>query len=497
METKFDIVIVGSGVGGSTVADYLNRNHKDLRIAIVESGPFRKKEHFNQLELDMTSLYYNRGSVLSKNMEIGLVAANTVGGSSAVYTGVSFRPPEDVLNNWRTNYSMEFLTPGYVTDSLDEIENDLSVHEPAEQEDNENNQLFKKGAEANGIPVKRLRINTKGCLSQGFCNLGCTSGGKQGALEVQIPRVVERGVTLIFNARVQTIEENALNINIQKAPSGSIPNVYPEGDLRLKAEKIVLSAGVLHTPAILLRSARKLKLRNSNIGRYLTLHPAMNVNGVFSKPITNYRGFPKTWYTSTFSDSYGFFLETSFYYPGITAKNNPGFGKMHRELMREYEKMMSILILTHDKAEFDNRITVSKKGNPEINYKISRGVRNSVIKALQESVRIFFAAGCKKAVIPGSKKPILTIKDLPLLESLVTIDNLNLIRTPLSSAHPQGGARMGLDSNQAVTDTSGKVFGTRSVYVADASLFPTSVKVNPYETVMLLAKWVAETMFNN
>ena len=139
-------------------------------------------------------------------MEIGVAAANTVGGSSAVYTGVSFRPPESVLNRWRREFGMEFLTAEYVNRSLDEIEEDLNVHELPEREDNENNRLFRKGADALGIPVKRLKINTKGCLKQGFCNLGCTSGAKQGTLEVQIPRVLKRGVTLIYNAVVRTIE---------------------------------------------------------------------------------------------------------------------------------------------------------------------------------------------------------------------------------------------------------------------------------------------------
>jgi choline dehydrogenase-like flavoprotein len=53
---------------------------------------------------------------------------------------------------------------------------------------------------------------------------------------------------------------------------------------------------------------------------------------------------------------------------------------------------------------------------------------------------------------------------------------------------------MGLNSSSAVCDSDGNVFGTESIYVCDASLFPTSVEVNPYETVMLLAKHVAERL---
>jgi choline dehydrogenase-like flavoprotein len=494
MVKEYDIIIVGSGVGGGTAADYLTRNNTGLKIAIIESGPFITKEYFNQKEIDMTALYFNRGAVLSKNLEIGVAAGKTLGGSSAVYTGVSFRPPEDVLGNWRRKYGLEFLTDDYVNDSLDEIEKEISVHELPESWDNDNNKLFKKGAEALGIPVKRLKINTKNCQQQGFCNLGCTSGAKQGTLEVQIPNVIKRGVEIICNATVNTVEEHHVNITVKDAPEDTKQNQVSEGNYRLKSKVIILAAGVLNTPAILLRSAKKLKLKNKNIGRYLTLHPVFNVNGVYKDPIKNYRGFPKTCYTDYFSDTERFYLETSFYFPGVTAKNNPGYGKIHSDLMRDYHKMMSILILVHDQAEHHNCIAIDKKGNTVIDYTVSPETRVALLKALREATRIFFAAGCKKALIPGSDKMPLTPSDISQLETLISEKALNFSKTPLSSAHPQGGARMGNDPKISVCDLKGKVFGTNSIYVADASLFPTSVKVNPYETVMLLSKWVAENI---
>jgi len=492
MVKKYDIIIVGSGVGGGTAADYLTRKNPDLTIAIIEAGPFITKEFFNQKEIDMTALYFNRGAVFSKNLEIGVAAGKTLGGSSAVYTGVSFRPPADVMENWRKSYGLGFLSDDYVNQSLDEIEKEINVHELPESWDNDNNKLFKKGAEALGIPVKRLKINTKDCQQQGFCNLGCTSGAKQGTLEVQLPKVIKRGVEIICNATVTTVEENHVNIIVKEAPKGTGQNRLPVGNYRLKSKVIILAAGVLNTPAILLRSERKLKLKNKNIGRYITLHPVFNVNGVYKEHIKNYRGFPKTWYTDHFSDSEGFYLETSFYFPGVTAKNNPGYGEIHSDLMRDYHKMMSILILVHDKAEHHNRINIDKKGNTVIDYKVSTKTRVALLKALREATRIFFAAGCVKALVPGSAKIPLTPSDVLELEDLITDKILYFSKTPLSSAHPQGGARMGSDLENSVCDLKGKVYGTNSIYVADASLFPTSVKVNPYETVMLLAKWVAE-----
>ena len=493
----FDVIVVGSGVGGATFTDYLTRKNPNLKIAMLESGSYRTKESFNQREIDMTALYYNRGAVLTKNLQLGVAAGNTLGGSSAMYTGVSFRPPKEVMENWGKEFGLHFLTDDFVAKSLDEIEKDISVHELPKSWDNQNNQLFQVGAEKLGIPVKRLKINTKNCQQQGFCNLGCTTGAKQGTLEVQIPRILKRGIQLFCNTKVVSVEEGKVNVIVNDAPEGTLENSIEKGVYQFKAKKIILAAGVLNTPAILLRSAHLLGLRNKNIGRYLTLHPAFNINGIHSKVVSNYRGFPKTVYADHFSKTDGFYLETSFYFPGVTAKNNPGYGESHQEVMKNYNKMMSILILAHDKAEYHNRISIDKKGNTIINYKLSQHSKKALVKALKEATKIFFAAGCKKVLLPGSNKIPLLEGDLKDLDQHISQKHLNLYKTPLSSAHPQGGARMGKSNSDSVCDRYGKVHGTNSIYVSDASLFPTSVKVNPYETIMLLAKWVGENILND
>ena len=352
--------------------------------------------------------------------------------------------------------------------------------------------MFREGCEKLSIPLKKLSINTKGCQAQGFCNLGCTAGAKQGTLEVQIPQALSRGVEIVYNAYVENISPNAVNFSVRTAPPSTKANTVREGNYTIRAEAIVVAAGSLNTPPLLLRSEGALRLRNDNVGRYLTLHPAVNVNGIHREKIKNYRGFPKLWFVDEFSDSQGFFLETSFYYPGITAKNNPHFGLEHQTLMDDYSKMMSILVLVHDHEEKENRVRVDSTGAPVVEYRVSKESRASLIRAIRKSAEIFFAAGCEKVALPASKKNVLTASDLPDIENLVQEKYLKMQKSPLSSAHPMGGARMGADRNTAVTQPDGSLYGCPTVWIADASLFPTSSHVNPYETVMLLASRVAE-----
>jgi len=498
LEKEYDIIIIGSGVGGGTVADVFSKYvQKGLNVLILEGGPYRKKEHFNQRENDMSSIYFNKGAFLSKNLHIGLAAGNTVGGSSAVYTGVSFRPPKSVIENWKSSFGLSFLTDDYVEQTLSEHEEQLNIKELPESYDNDNNRLFKKGANNLNIEIKRLRINVRNCQQQGFCNLGCTVGAKQGTLELQIPDSVANGVELIYNAWVHEITSHSVKFNISKAIAESEPNKWKEGLYEFGAKVIVLAGGVLQTPALVLRSLKNLSIKNKLIGRYLSLHPVFNLNAVYKEKIKNFRGFPKTYYIDQFSDTEGYYLETSFYYPGITAKNIPGHGKIHQDIMRKYEQMMSILILSHDPSEYHNRITIDKQGKPILNYKVNKNVKESLTKAIQRAAAIFFSAGCTEMIIPGTKKYLLNTEDKEHLADLIHSKNIQFERTPLSSAHPQGGMRMTKSVKTGVVNTDGLLNGTKSIYVADASIFPSSVKVNPYQTIMLMANHVANRIIAN
>jgi choline dehydrogenase-like flavoprotein len=491
-QSHYDVVIIGSGSGGGTVADVVSREAPGADVLVLEGGPLWRHDQFNERERDMGRLFFSRGAKPSTNLTVNLAAASAVGGSTVVYTGVSFRPPDRVVDHWRDDFGLDFLTDDFVDGTLDAIEDDLNVHELPESWDNDNNRLFKEACDELGIPAKRLRLNLDGCEELGFCNLGCRVGAKQGTMEVQLPRAVGRGVQVVHNAWVDRLTRDTVHFTVQEAPPRTAPNVVETGDHQVSADTIVVAAGALNTPALLKRSQDGLGWTNDAVGRFLTLHPTYNVNAIYPEEITNYRGFPKTWYVDEFSESEGYYLETSFYYPGVTAKNLPGFGAEHERFMRRYEQMMSILILADDPPLADNRVTTDRSGDPVLDYTVPNPIRPALAKGLRRSARLFLAAGCTEMMLPGSRKDVITPTDADRLDALIAPDTLNFHESPLSSAHPQGGARMGTDPAETVVAPDGRLHGLDTVYVADAALFPTSVKVNPYETVMLLATHVAE-----
>jgi len=491
MKKKYDIVIVGSGAGGGTVADRLAPlAQKGVKIALLEAGPWYTTDYFTQRELEMMELFWYGGAWPVKDGSITLAAGKAVGGSTVMYTGVTFRLPDEVAAEWNV--------PGLTADDLkprfDRLEKELNVIEPGPDMVNDNNRLFREGCEKLGWPVKKLRLNLKDCDQMGYCNLGCATGAKQGTMEVQIPGAAEAGVEVVPNCKVTRVSEGKLHALVSKAPPWTRTGPWEPGQYKIEAEKIVLAAGTPGTPAIMLRSGMKKSL--PRLGKFITMHPALTVYGIYPEAIKNYRGFPKTYYTPRFSPSHDYYIETAFYYPFISTKHLGLWGRDLKKTMKAYNRFMCQIILNHDPAVAENRIEFNKSGEPVINYTIQPSSIESLCHAQAQAARIFFAAGCEKAVMPCADKRIFGPKDVEdsELENFISTRNFLTVRMPLSTAHPQGGCGMGSDPGDSVTDSNGRVHGHPWLYVADASLFPKSSHVNPYLTIMALAERVAEAI---
>src|SRR5207247_10601072 len=107
-----------------------------------------------------------------------------------------------------------------------------------------------------------------------------------------------------------------------------------ETPVRLKARVVVLAAGAIQTPAVLLRSG----LREPNVGRGMRFDPTTAVGGVYAHPIRMWAGVPQTVHIDrwlTLDGNHGFWLETVPAHPGLTALGFPWRGgRAAQELLR-------------------------------------------------------------------------------------------------------------------------------------------------------------------
>jgi choline dehydrogenase-like flavoprotein len=491
---RCDVAVVGTGAGGGTAALALAPLvSQGKRVLVLERGPRFQDGDFSGRELEMAgALYADGGGFLTSDGTMTLAFARGYGGSTLVYTGTSLIAPQRVIRAW----GVAGIDPDDIARRSRKYidQNNVRLLEPDRQ--NDNNRLFAEGAARAGFHPEQFPLNLRGCRGSSLCNLGCPNNAKQGTNRVQLPEAERLGVEVVTRAMVTRIEERRLHVEVSERPAGG-KGADPEwepGPYVIEAGQVVLAGGVMGTLPLLLASGLPGLPRRTGEG--FTCHPAHILVGEHPAPITNDVGHPKSWFVDRAAEE-GFVLETCMYFPFITAKNLTGFGAPHSALMRAFPRLQMILVLACDHATPGNRVTVDRHGAPVVHYRFTDAVIESMVRATRASARIFFAAGALRVHAPAADPPLVEGSEATHLEERIHARHFRTGQISISAAHLMGGCAMGSSAADSVTDDRGRVHGHPWLRVADASLFPDALEINPYLTIMALADRVAEGLLGD
>jgi choline dehydrogenase-like flavoprotein len=492
-ETTCDILIIGSGAGGGTVAAALGPlASAGKRILVLEQGPRLEDHEFTGSELDMPpSLYEDGGGFLTADGTMTLAFGRTYGGSTVVYTGTSLVAPERVIRRWAVpgldHADVAARTAKYIAQN--------NVHLLPRELLNDNNTLFKVGCAEAGYHCEQFPLNLRGCKGSSLCNLGCPNAAKQGTNRVQLPAAERAGVEVVTRAEVRKLEDRTALVHVHEKPAGGkgLPSEWQPGEYRVRAETIVAAGGSIGTSALLLRSGLGSSLPRTGEG--FTCHPAHILVAEHAREISNDVGHPKSFFVDRAVED-GFVLETCMYFPFTTAKNLTGFGADHSAMMRAFPRLQMILVLACDRATPGNRITTDRAGRPVVHYTFTQETIESMVRATRAAARIFFAAGALRVHAPTADPHLIAAGERNRIDDRIDARNFRPGKTTISAAHLMGGCGMGTDARDSVTDSWGRVHGVPWLRVADSSQFPDSLEINPYLTVMALADRVAEGVLN-
>jgi choline dehydrogenase-like flavoprotein len=491
IERDYDVVIIGSGAGGGTVAQSLGKLAADgRRVLVVEQGARLRDDEFSGNELDMSdALYEDGGGFLTADGTMTLAFGRIYGGSTVVYTGTSLIAPRRVVDRWNVpeleHADLERRSRRYMAEN--------HVHFLPDEEINDNNRLFVAGAERAGYQPERFPINVRGCRGSSLCNLGCPNGAKMGTNRVQLPAAERMGVEVVTRAEAVRIEDRAVVVQVRDRLTGEKGerSEWAPGLYRLRAGIVICAGSAVGSSALLLRSgfARVVP----RLGEGFTCHPAHILVAEHAHEITNDVGHPKSYYVDRAAEE-GFVLETCMYFPFVTAKNLTGFGASHSALMRAFPRLQMILVLACDRAVAGNRVSVDSAGKAVVHYRFTDAVITSLVHATRASARVFFAAGAVRVHAPSANPPLLDRSQSGQIDSLISERHFQSGRISISAAHLMGGCGMGRTARDSVTDGWGRVHGVPWLRVADSSLFPDALEINPYLTVMALADRAAQAV---
>lgn len=191
-----DVVVVGSGAGGSVAAGVLAKaGHK---VIVLEKGQFYDKTDLSLLEgPTMEAMYEGRGMITTDDVSVLILAGATVGGGSAVNWSASIRTPDHVRREWCDEHGLELFGSKAYDRALDAVCGRMGVQSDVADE-GFNNMVLRRGCTELGYPVSSVPCNAPPDHYCGWCHLGCKDGKKKGTTETWLADVARSGNGLIL-----------------------------------------------------------------------------------------------------------------------------------------------------------------------------------------------------------------------------------------------------------------------------------------------------------
>jgi choline dehydrogenase-like flavoprotein len=478
-----DVCVIGSGGGGAVAAAELAAG--GLSVVVLEQGPHFTSADFSQREDEMLPRLFEEGGMRqTADGSVVILQGRSIGGSTVHNLCYAFRTPDPILRMWSAEHGLPELDAAALEPSLQRVERQLRVKQIREDEVNVLNRRIRSGAQKLGYSGFVTRHNRENCVQAGYCILGCSYGAKQSMLVTYVPRADASGARIYAGARAERIE--AEGSGVRRVLGHVVDDVgRPLGSIEVTARAVVLSAGAVASPDLLLRSG----LGGDGVGRNLHLHPSVVVAGFFADEIHAYRGIPQSYYIDAFIDlerdpHRGYVLMPVAGFPAMTAVNLPGFGREHYRIMRDFSKMGGLLALLHDESA--GRVeSGASPARPHIEYGLEDGDARLLARGVRHCAEVLFAAGAQRVVVPYLPEATIFGPGDDLAE--IERRGVRAGGVQMASTHPQSTCRMGGDPRTSVVNAWGEVHGVPGLFVADMSVFPTSLGAPPQITTAALA----------
>ncbi len=496
-DLSYDVVIVGSGAGGSVVAAELAKAGQ--KVLVLEKGKYMPQEQFNNQELSMfNQLYDGQGLLTSGDGGVTVLAGSCLGGGTTVNWAGSFRTPDYILEEWaREHQNPQFLTEAF-QDGFNSSELKNNIH-TNEVKHNPQNQALWNGAKALNYKIGRIPRNVANpediaeslaWKAQGFSCLGDRYGIKQSSLKTHLRTAVDYGAKIMTKAEVTKIiirqgEAKGVRVNTMDETGKRL-------SLNINAKRVVVSAGAIHTPSILKKSG----LQHKDIGEHLYLHPTIPVSAVYDQAMSPWFGPMMSAVCDEFTQidgNFGFKLETPPAHLGLMGVAlGWESGKRFKEEMLKVKNVGTFIVLTRDK--FGGRVTIDKYNNPVVQYSLSAYDKQHMIQGIQEACKIHRAAGAKRLAIPHNEVTHHEVGKADFDAFLAQIPKKKWEKNyfNLYTAHQMGTCRMGGVAKDYPLKPNGETREVKNLYVADGSAFPAASGVNPMVTIQALSYYVAQ-----
>ena len=463
-----DVVVVGSGAGGATAARLLAE--AGLDVVVLEAGDYWDAQTYTRDPLESLGRMYRDGglTVLEGRPAIPLPVGRCVGGTTVINSGTCPRVPGDVLARWRDELGLAWAPE--LEAEFDSIERDLAVTALPDEAFTANAAPCRRGAAALGVANRPVRRNAGAVVRCGTCPTGCAIDAKQAMHVSELPRAVAAGARVRAGVSVSRLLLSGSRVTgVQGAAGSRLHSV--------RARAVVLAGGAIGTPELLLRHGL-----GGAVGRNLHVQPACWVGARFDDDVRGWSGVMQSWHVDQWRPQ-RLFLEATFTPLPFGAHWLPGLGRAFEERVAQIGKLAVIGV--HLADESSGRVRVSRshgaRGGARLGYRLSRADADRLGFGIARAADLLFAAGAREVYPQVAGTESITPGGQAQFEA-----GVQPARLRLEAFHPLGTAALG-----SAVDEHGRVRGLDGVYVADGSLLPTALGVNPMLTIIATARRIA------
>ncbi len=500
----FDVVIVGSGASGGTLASHLAR--RGVRVAIVEGGPrVNTRTDFNTHAMPFD--FPNRQIPTMRPGKIGFDSERSrgVGGKTMLWNAVALRLSqrdfkgrtyEGAGEDWPLDY--KDIAPHYETverevgvcGNLDGLEDlpDGVFQPPVPLKCSD--EIMRRAARSLGAEVIRVRKATLTVASQtrlachfcGNCMAGCDVVAKYNSADVHIAPAEATGYVTVFPDCI--VREVRVSNDNRATGVRYLHRVHQqEGEVRGRA--VVVACACVQSIALLLMSTSRrypngLANSSGQLGRHFIPHFTGGIEcvleGLRGTPVTNDEGFLDHAYLPSFmhtnrkrgyARSFGAQLNYQNRRLAGWAKNVGGFGRGYKSNVKaiypafvQFTPYGEMLPNVQSFVDLDREKT-DKFGLPQARRHVRWGANEEALfnDMVRWSLRMLDRAGAEILTVPEGPAP----------------------------NHELGGCRMGRDKRTSVVNRDCRTHDVPNLYVVDGSVFPSASEKNPTHTIMALA----------
>lgn len=517
-EIMTDTVIIGSGCGAGVCASRLSSAGQKVLVC-------EKSYHFPSSHFPMSSeaagvhLMENGFAVLSDDNSTAVLAGSTWGGGGTVNWSASLQPQHFVREEWAKEGLSQFTSPEFQS-CLDSVCSTMGVcpmtdHSGLEKiEHNFANKTLIEGARRLGMAAETVPQNTGGKKHWcGYCSGGCASATKNGPNNKWLPDAAANGAEFVEGFWAEKIlfedgeDDDKVAIGVKGVWTSRDRSITR--NVIVKARKIIVSAGTLQSPLLLLRSG----LTNPNIGRNLHLHPVSAIASVFPQEVKPWEGPILTAAMTSLENLDGLhhgpkiecIASTPCYLlpftPWRTSSSHVNPALDFKASVAKFHHMIGYISLQRDR---DTGYVFADPQDPRrvrIKYTTSARDAAGILEGVIAAARISHTMGAMEihAMYPSVEAWIRSdppdeAADQKVFDAWLANVRKIGIHSPdpctIGSAHQMGTCRMASDPRNGVVDGNGRVWGTSGLWVADASVFPSASGVNPMVTTMGIAEWI-------